>query len=89
MPSVHKALSFTRSCDSFFVGVPAVLQAAQVLSRESSVCRLYTGGSHSHVPVIDSDVCARCLAGCHFPLMSRAGSLQYLVCVLMALALKF
>ena len=48
----------------FLMSVPGVLQAALVLSRESSVCRLYTGGSHSHVLVLVSDARACCLAGC-------------------------
>ena len=60
------------------MSVPAILKAAQMLSCESSVGRLCTDGTRSHVLVIVFDVCACCLAG------SDVG-LQYVVCVLKAL----
>ena len=43
---------------------PAVLQAAQILTCEVSVCRLCTESSHSHVLVTFVYACACCLAGC-------------------------
>ena len=64
MPPVYGGLSFTRSSDVFPISVPAVLQAAQVLSWESLVYRLFSDGSHSHVLVMVSGVCACCRAGC-------------------------
>ena len=60
------------------MSVHAVLKAAQIMSCESSVGRLFTDGTRSRVVVIVFDVCACCLAGFDV-------SLQYVVCVLKAL----
>ena len=59
------------------MSVPAILKAAQMLSCESSVGRLCTDGTRSHVLVIVFAVCACCLAGSDV-------CLQYVVCVLEA-----
>ena len=60
------------------MSIRAVLKAAQIMSYESSVGRLCTDGTRSHVLVIVFAVCACCLAGSDV-------SLQYVVCVLEAL----
>ena len=47
----------------FLMSASAVVQVAQLLSCEFSVCRLCIEGSPSHVLVMFSVVCACCLAG--------------------------
>ena len=48
----------------FLMSASAVVQVAQLLSCEFSVCRLCIEGSPSHVLVMFSVACACCLAGC-------------------------